>query len=88
MTRKNLAIEVESYSGYCAEETPRVIYIGKQKIGIEAIIDRWLAPEYRYFKVRGDDGAIYIIRYDVVNEIWDLTMFLKGNLKDFRLSST
>jgi hypothetical protein len=39
------------------------------------ILDRWLAPDHRYFKVRGDDGAIYIIRHDVAGGYWELTMF-------------
>jgi hypothetical protein len=33
-----------------------------------------LAPDHRYFKIRGDDGALYILRNDVVTGRWELTM--------------
>ncbi|MFQ5617447.1 MAG: hypothetical protein ACE5FR_00610 [Rhodospirillales bacterium] len=38
------------------------------------VIDRWLTPDHRYFKVRGDDGAVYILRHDVKAGRWELTM--------------
>ena len=60
----------------------------KHREFVEDIIDRWLAPEYRYFKIRGDDDAIYILRYDVVNDYWELTMFNRNGFEPTRLSST
>ena len=83
-----MKIKVVSYAGHQAEVLPRSFCFGKRDIMVEEIIDRWLAPEYRYFKVRGDDEAIYIIRYDVVNDNWELTMFNQGGHEATRLSST
>lgn len=83
-----LKIKVSSYAGHQAEELPRSFCFGKREIIVEDIIDRWLAPEYRYFKIRGDDNAIYILRYDVVNDYWELTMFNRNNFEPTRLSST
>ena len=44
-------------------------------IEIVEIIDAWLAPDHRYFKVRGDNGACYILRHDVPAARWELTMY-------------
>ncbi len=68
-------IKVVCYSGYRAEESPVRFYLGERKIEVEAIIDRWLAPDHRYFKVRGDDKALYVIRHETVTDTWELTMF-------------
>jgi hypothetical protein len=59
-----LRVRVECYAGYRDEETPRCLYLGPRCIRVEAVLDRWLAPEHRYFKLRGDDGGVYIVRYD------------------------
>lgn len=31
--------------------------------------------EHGYFKVRGDNGHLYILRHDVTAQNWELTMF-------------
>lgn len=72
-----LAIHVECYAGYRGEETPRRFRIGRRCIEITTVIDRWLAPEHRYFKVRGDDGSLYILRHDPAAQRWELTMYEK-----------
>jgi hypothetical protein len=68
-------IEVVCYSGYRAEESPTRFFLGKKKIEVTEIIDRWLAPDHRYFKVKGDDEATYIIRNDIQADAWELIMF-------------
>jgi hypothetical protein len=81
-------IKVVCYAGHQAEVSPRSFCFGKREIIVEEIIDRWFAPEYRYFKIRGDDESIYILRYDVVNDTWELTMFNRSGFESTRLSST
>lgn len=68
-------IQVECYSGHRGEETPRVVWLGNHRVAVEEIIDRWLAPDHRYFKFRGDDLCIYIIRHDVVTFQWQITLY-------------
>ena len=43
------------------------------------ILDRWLAPDHRYFKILGDDGSTYIVRHDIQAERWELTLFDRVN---------
>ena len=70
-----MQIKVECYAGYRGEETPRRIWMGTRKIEIRDILDRWLAPDHRYFKIFGDDAAIYIIRHDTESWKWELAYF-------------
>jgi hypothetical protein len=71
-------IRVECYAGYKAEETPRRLIFDDRTIDVADVIDQWLAPDHRYFKLRGADGATYIIRHDVAAERWELVMFEAG----------
>jgi hypothetical protein len=45
------------------------------RIAVAEVLDAWLAPEYRYFKLRGADGDTYLVRHDERSDIWELTMF-------------
>jgi len=72
---KSFTVRVECYAGYRGEELPRRFFLGSREIDVVKILDRWLAPDHRYFKVRGDDSSIYIIRHQVDGDIWELTMF-------------
>lgn len=73
-------IRVECYSGYRGEETPRAVWLGDRRVAVEVILDRWLAPDHRYFKFRGDDRGIYIIRHDLTTFQWQVTLFQDGGL--------
>ena len=66
---------VECYSGYRGEETPRRFALGRRTVEVAEVVDRWLAPEHRYFKVRGDDGSLYILRQDGESLAWELVFF-------------
>jgi hypothetical protein len=68
-------ITVECYAGYQGEETPRAFALGDRRVQVQEVIDRWLAPDHRYFKVRGADDHIYIIRHDRLDDRWELTAF-------------
>lgn len=70
-----MILRVECYAGYRAEEEPRRFFLDQRKVEVIEIVDRWLAPDYRYFKIRGDDGATYILRYDVPSYKWEMTLF-------------
>jgi hypothetical protein len=82
------AVRVECYAGYRAEESPRRFFIGKREIRVAEILDRWLDPAHSHFKVRGDDGGIYILRYDQDANVWEMILFNSGTREETRLSST
>ena len=70
-----MEIRVECYSGYRGEETPRRFWLQKKRIEIKEVIDRWLDPDHRYFKVIGDDDSTYILRHDSETYEWSLTFY-------------
>ena len=70
-----LTIGVECYAGHRGEQTPRTLILGDRHIAVAEVLDTWLAPEYRYFKLKGADGDTYLVRHDERSGIWELTMF-------------
>ncbi len=70
-----MRIRVECYAGYRGEETPRRFWLGAKKIEVQDVLDRWMAPDHRCFKVLGHDKAVYILRHDAVSWDWDLTFY-------------
>ena len=70
-----LAIRVECYAGHRGEETPRRFWIDDRLVTVSEVLDRWLAPDHRYFKVAGDGEDVYILRFDLPADRWELTMF-------------
>ncbi len=64
--RDAMKIRVDCYSGYRGEETPLRFWLKERLIEINEVVDRWLDPEHRYFKVLGDDHSTYILRHDSI----------------------
>ncbi len=83
-----IEVNVECYAGYRGEERPQRFSLGQRMIEVDEIIDQWRGPDYRYFKLQGDDGGIYILRYEEAAGRWELTMFDAGGRDETRLSST
>lgn len=75
MTDKIIPVRVECYAGYRGEETPRGFYLNDRKVTVTEVVDLWLAPDHRYFKVCDIEGDLYILRHDVTADRWELTMF-------------
>lgn len=71
-------IQVECYSGHRGEETPRRFWLGERCVQVYRVMDRWLAPDHRYFKVAGDDGGEYILRHDPYGHHWEMIFFKQG----------
>jgi hypothetical protein len=75
-------LDVHCCAGYRGETTPRAFSLGTAEFEVAEVIDQWLAPDHRYFKVRAQDGGIYILRYDTYLAQWDLTFFTRSNIPD------
>jgi hypothetical protein len=72
-------IQVESYAGHKADETPRRFLIGGQWMEVVEVIDRWYQiesqpewPRANYFKVRATDGRDYLLKHDQETDEWFL----------------
>ena len=72
-------LRVECYSGYRGEQEPRRIHFGAREVDVTEILDRWLAPDHRYFRLLGSDGDTYILRHDVRDQGWSLAFYRRGS---------
>lgn len=70
-----MTVEVESYSGHKADERPVRFRLGGAWLAVEEVVDRWYDPEAVYFRVRAEDGAMYILRHDERADAWTLEAF-------------
>jgi hypothetical protein len=70
-----LSVGVECYAGHRGEQTPRTLILGDHRITVAEVLDAWLAPDHRYFKLKGADGATYLVRHSERANSWELTMF-------------
>ncbi|GAB4355895.1 MAG: hypothetical protein Kow00114_06530 [Kiloniellaceae bacterium] len=71
-------IRVDCHAGHRREETPRRFHLGTRTVAVAEVVDQWLAPDHRYFKVVGDDGGRYILRHDTASGRWALVMYERG----------
>jgi len=68
-------VHVECYAGYRAEERPLRFVLGGRSYQVNEVDDQWYSPEARYFRVRADDGNLYVLRHDERADRWSLEGF-------------
>ena len=68
-------VEVETHSGHGGVEVPRRFRLDGREIEAVETLDQWSGRTDRYFKVRGADGSLYILRFDEIRAEWELIMF-------------
>jgi len=73
-----LKLRVECYAGYRGEQEPRSFVLGETRFAVLEILDRWLEPRHRYFKVKADDGRTFILRHDTLAGEWDLAALVRA----------
>ena len=55
-------VEVGCYSGYKGDERPVRFRLGGQDYLVEELLDQWYGPQDVFFKVKANDGNVYILR--------------------------
>jgi hypothetical protein len=73
-----MKLKVECYAGYRGDEEPRAFALGERRLDVQEILDRWVAPDHRYFKVAASDGDTYILRHDDATGEWTLGAYRRG----------
>lgn len=69
---------VECYAGYKADERPlrfRACEKDSKTFEVVEILDQWYGIGYRCFKLRADDGNLYILRHIEREDEWVLDSF-------------
>jgi len=76
----SLKLKVECYSGYKADERPirfTPLAAHGRTYEVAQVLDQWYGPDYQCFKVRADDGNLYVLRHNPVEGEWTLDSFRK-----------
>lgn len=73
-----IKISVECEAGYDGEQTPYRFHLCKRRRQVTEVLDRWLAGDHRNFKVKGDDGGLYVLRHVLTTGLWELTLYAGG----------
>jgi hypothetical protein len=57
-----MKLDVGCYSGHNADERSVRFTLDAEQYFVEAVLDQWYGPRSVYFKVRADDGNLYMSR--------------------------
>jgi hypothetical protein len=68
-------VQVVSYSGYKADESPRILKLGDTLLPIAQIEDRWYSPGETFFRVLTQTGDCYLLRHIEAQDVWTLEGF-------------
>lgn len=65
-------VRVGCHAGYRGDETPRRFHLGGRTIEIAEVVSRWKEPGALFFRIRSDEGRIYVLRKDEQAGRWDV----------------
>ena len=70
-----MTLQVQCYAGRKADERPVRFRLKDRDFLVEEILDQWYGPDDVFFKVRADDGNLYILRHNQLSDDWRLEAF-------------
>ena len=73
-----MAIRAECYAGYQGEQEPLAFWLGERRLTVRDVVDRWVAPEQRWFEVDASDGNVYVLRHDELSEAWEIVAYARA----------
>ncbi len=69
-------IQVTAYSGYRGEESPRSFLIEGKRVEVRKVLAQWIEEDEatgersRYFRVKGNDFRVHVLRYRESDGVW------------------
>lgn len=69
-----MSVRVACYAGHRGEEEPRVFWLEGRRIEVMAILERWLSPGQRGFRVQAYDARVYVLRHDEAADEWEVSL--------------
>ena len=75
---EEMKLEVDCYSGRAAaDERPVRFRLDGNEYMVEEVLDQWYGPQDAFYKVRADDGNLYILRRETSTPdgLWHLESF-------------
>jgi len=73
--KKEMELEVICYSGRKADERPVRFRLDKRDYTVEEVLDQWYGPDDVFYKVRAQDGNVYVLRQQTSDGSWHLAAF-------------
>lgn len=58
-------------------EGPQRFVLGEETIEVDDLLDRWYGEDADYFRVRGRDGHLYVLKHLRGHDRWELTSFTR-----------
>jgi hypothetical protein len=76
-SEENVKLEVDCYSGRKADERPVRFRLEGRQYLVEEVLDQWYGPQDAFYKIRADDGNLYILRRESSSPegAWHLVSF-------------
>jgi len=76
-----MRIYVEQPADHRGMPMPPKLHLDGHQVDVLESLGQWYGPDYRYIKVRGYDGNLYILRFDEPRAEWELTMFVSARAR-------
>ncbi len=73
-----LEIDVHWQQGPTGDPEPLIFRIADADRAVAEVLDRWPGSDYGYVKLRGDDGGLYILRYEDAGGRWTIMFYDSG----------
>lgn len=76
-----MRLQVQCYSGHKDSQRPVLFRLDEHEYIVEEVVDQWYGPEHLFFKLRANDGNLYILRHEtsVPDGGWELVSFRKAS---------
>ena len=73
----SMKLEVDCYSGFKADERPVRFRLDDHLYLVKEVLDQWYGPGDVFYKIRLDDGNLYILRKEICSPAgnWYLVSF-------------
>ncbi len=65
---------MECYEGYKGSERPVRFWLGDREYQVVEVVDQWYSPDAAWFRVKADDGNLYILRCSG-EDLWSMESF-------------
>lgn len=85
-SERAMQVQVETFVDEGGVEKLRRFYLNGRQVEVVENLDQWHGADYRYFKVRGSKGDVYILYLDVLRTQWALTMYQRSQSPGFRVA--
>jgi hypothetical protein len=71
-----------------AAGSPLRFVLGEQTVEVDDLLDRWYGDDADYFRVRGADGHVYVLKHLHGHDRWELTSFTRRGSRGTSVATT